>query len=71
MGGSGVEFSPATWEARVQFPACAAALAPLLYSTGSNIQSLGIEHDGRQCGQKNVCKCVIALCCTAENSTTP
>ena len=30
----------------------------LLYSRGNNIQSLGIEHDGRQYEKKNVCVCV-------------
>lgn len=27
----------------------------LLYSTGNYVQSLGIEHNGIQCGKKNVC----------------
>ena len=39
----------------------------LLYSTGSYIQSLGTEHDGRQYEKKNVYICMTgSLCCTAE-----
>ena len=30
----------------------------LRHSTGTSIQSLGIEHDGRQHEKKNVCVCV-------------
>ena len=57
----------------------------LLYSTGSYIQSFGIEHDGRQYEIKNGqiddrqvgrqtdrCVCMTgSLCCTAEMDTTP
>ena len=43
----------------------------LLYSTGSYIQSLVIEHDGRRHEKKNVCMCVTGpLCCTAGRDTT-
>ena len=43
----------------------------LLYSTGSYIQSLGTEHDGRQYEKKNVYICMTgSLCYTAENVTT-
>jgi len=34
----------------------------LLYSTGNYIQSLGIEHDGKQCMTKNV-----HICMTSHN----
>ena len=42
----------------------------LLYSTGNNIQSLGIEHDGRQNEKKNVNTMIGSLCYTAEIDTT-
>ena len=58
----------------------------LLYSTGNYIQSLGIEHDGRQYEKKNIYVCVYvyiyvcmyvciffitrSLFCTAEIGTT-
>ena len=43
----------------------------LLYSTGNYVQSLGVEHDGRQDEKKSACICVTwSLCCTAEIDTT-
>ena len=43
----------------------------LLYGTGNYIQSLGIEHDGRQYEKKNVWICMTEpLCCTADIGTT-
>ena len=51
----------------------------LTVHTGNYIQSLGIERDGRQYEEKNVCiyKCIYicicitgSLCCTAEIDTT-
>ena len=43
----------------------------LLYSTGSYIQSLGIDHDGRFYEKKNVNLCMTgSLCCTAEMDST-
>ena len=39
----------------------------LLYSTGNSVQSLGIEHDGREYEKKNVIR---SLCCTAEIDRT-
>ena len=55
----------------------------LLYSTENYIQSLGIDHNGRQYEEKNVCVCVyvcvcvcVCVCmtgslrCTAEIDTT-
>ena len=40
----------------------------LLYSTGNSIQSLGIEHDGRQYEKKNIYVCMTgSLCCTASS----
>ena len=43
----------------------------LLYCTGDYIQSLGVEHDGRQYEKKNVCICMTrSLCCTAEIDIT-
>ena len=44
----------------------------LLYRTGKYIQSLGIEHDGRQCEKKNIYVCMTgSICCKAEINTTP
>ena len=55
----------------------------LPYSTGNYIQSLGIEHDGRQEEEKNIYTYIyiyiymymyiymtVSLCCTAEIGTT-
>jgi len=43
----------------------------LLHSTGNNIQSLGLEHDGRLYEKKNVYKHMTgSLCYTAEIGTT-
>ena len=42
----------------------------LLYSTGSYIQSLGVEHDGREYETKNMYICMTgSLCCTEETDT--
>ena len=42
-----------------------------LYSKGNYIQSLGIDHDGRQYEKKNVYICTTgSLCCTEETGTT-
>ena len=42
----------------------------LFYSTGNYMQSLGIEHDGRQYEKKDVCVCVTgSLCHTTEIDT--
>ena len=39
----------------------------LLYSTGNSIQSLGLDHDGRESEEKNVYICMTgSVCCTAE-----
>ena len=43
----------------------------LLHSTGNAIQSLGIDHDGREYGRKKGCICITrSLCCIAEIDTT-
>ena len=43
----------------------------LLYSRGSYVQSLGVEHDERQYEKKNVHICMNgSLSCTAEIDTT-
>ena len=43
----------------------------LLYGTGNHIQSLRIEHDGRQYEKKNEYKGMTgSLCCTEETDTT-
>ena len=43
----------------------------LLYSTGSSIQSLGTDHDGRYYNKGNAYICMTAqLCSTAEIGTT-
>ena len=42
----------------------------LLYSTGSYIQSLRVEHDGREYETKNMYICMTgSLCCTEETDT--
>ena len=42
----------------------------LLYSTGSYIQSLWVEHDGREYETKNMYICMTgSLCCTEETDT--
>ena len=43
----------------------------LVYNSGNYIQSLGIEHHGREYEKKNVYMCVPGLlCCPAEIGTT-
>ena len=43
----------------------------LLYSTANYIQSLIIDHEGRQYKKGNAYKCMTgSLCCTAEIGTT-
>ena len=43
----------------------------LLYSTGNYVQSLGIDHDGRQYEKGNIYVCMTeSVCCTAEIITT-
>ena len=42
----------------------------LLYSTGNYIQSLGLDHDGKECNKTNVYTCMTGpLYCTAEIGT--
>jgi len=43
----------------------------VLYSTGNYIQSLVMEHDGRECEKKNVYICITgSLCHAAETDRT-
>ena len=36
---------------------------PSLYSTGNSIQSVGLDHAGRQYEKKNICVCVCVCVC--------